>query len=559
MTDSSAPAPPGSARRGWILAAAILVVLAAAFAGYRYLGWQKAPLGAPRLLIDLAAPDAVIVSSKLAQLPRDLLRVPVLRDVLTEDIAFYYEQHEDRLSLAGSLKRMAYEHKLDWGDRLLAMALDAPAELAFWRDGNGALRHFALVMRRGAMARVLQEAAAVALKDRQLTRLQDSGGHGLDFPVYALKLHPRRTLIIGVRGERIAVLSDAGMLLDREGRFVPSSRDALSSWLGAEGALSKRFKLEGKDSPRSIHTVALGAQVFALGYDAFIPGFDALRFDLNGEAWSTRLLLHPGAMPRQGFGDAQLWRSAPANPGACLLLPLDARLPQKAMQQAAKAPEPVQRVAASALDGPALACWYPHSTLYAPLFVAKLAKPVAADDAVFAELAKWALRKPAFSASQVGSASLARTPAALPKKGGATAKTWRAEGALPSDRKHVTSLLAAPTLASIDSIGVFSPDSALVDLAIDTIARKYPGVAEQIPGPGITLAVITPSALADMVAREASAVLPKSDEPALSVALRTHLAPKLRALAKYPPYRLVLQESAARSDGWQPVTWEALK
>ena len=68
------------------------------------------------------------------------------------------------------------------------------------RDGNGALRHSALVMRRGALAALLQDAAAIALKDRQLVLLKDAAGHRPDFPVYALKLSPRRTLIVAEIG-----------------------------------------------------------------------------------------------------------------------------------------------------------------------------------------------------------------------------------------------------------------------------------------------------------------------------------------------------------------------
>jgi uncharacterized protein YfaA (DUF2138 family) len=290
--------------------------------------------------------------------------------------------------------------------------------------------------------------------------------------------------------------------------------------------------------------------VFALGYEAFVPGVEALRFDLAGEEWSTRLLLKRGAMPRQGLGDAAIWKAAPANPGACVLIPLDTQMPQKVLREAAAAPE----------GSSALACWYPHSTLYAPLFIARLAKPAADSDALFAGLAKWALRKPDFSGGQDADTTLARDPAPLPKKAGTTAKTWRAEGAEPAPgRKHVTALLAAPTLAASESVGVFSPDAALVELALDTIARKYPGVADQLPATGITLAVVTPRMLADMIEREANAAVPKSDEAVLSAALRTHLAPKLKALAKYPAYRVVLQDAAARGDGWQPATWEALK
>ena len=71
----------------------------------------------------------MIASAKLSQLPRDLLRAPVLRDVLTEDIVSYYEQHEDRLGLAGSVRRIAWEHKLDWTDKLLASDIWEPVNI----------------------------------------------------------------------------------------------------------------------------------------------------------------------------------------------------------------------------------------------------------------------------------------------------------------------------------------------------------------------------------------------------------------------------------------------
>lgn len=531
-----------------LLAAAVVLVAIAAALAYRHFLWKPATLAATQLAVDLAAPDAAIVSASLSKLPRDLLRVPVLREVLTEDIVFYYEQHEDRLGLKGSLRRIAWEHQLDWSDRILGMALDEPAELAFWRDGNGALRHYALVMRRGAMARVLQQAAAVALKDRQLTRLQDAAGHGLDFPVYALRIGPRRTLIIAVRGERIAVLSDPGMLLDAKGRFVAASRDALSSWLRADGALTSHFRL---GAARSTHALAVGASAFALGYEDFVPGVEALRIDLAGDTWSTRLLLRPGQTTRKAFDDAALWSAAPANAGACLLLPLDARMPAKVVQKALSVPE----------ASSAIACWYPHSTLYAPLFVARMAKSAAENEALFAGMAKWALRKPGFSSGQEKDATLARDPAPLPRReAGGGAQTWRAAGATPdASRRHVTALLAAPTLAASGTLGVFSPDAALVDLAIDTIARRHPGVADQLPREGVTLAVVTPRMLAGMVAREAGAAVPRAHESVLSAALKTHLAPRLAALAKYPAHRLVLDADAARRDGWQPARWEPLE
>ena len=62
-------------------------------------------------LVNLARPDVLIVSEELSALPRELLRIPLLRDVLTEDFAFYYEHNPERDMLAGTLRRLAFEHE----------------------------------------------------------------------------------------------------------------------------------------------------------------------------------------------------------------------------------------------------------------------------------------------------------------------------------------------------------------------------------------------------------------------------------------------------------------
>jgi uncharacterized protein YfaA (DUF2138 family) len=70
------------------------------------------------LNLDLSRPDALIRTDSLSRLPPDLLKLPVARDVLTEDFVDYYERHENRLSLAGTIvnrgqasKDHVFQHK----------------------------------------------------------------------------------------------------------------------------------------------------------------------------------------------------------------------------------------------------------------------------------------------------------------------------------------------------------------------------------------------------------------------------------------------------------------
>ena len=62
--------------------------------------------------INMAKPDVVIQSDQFNQLPAKLLSIPIVKDVLTEDVVFYYQEAPSKLSLQGALQRLAFDHKL---------------------------------------------------------------------------------------------------------------------------------------------------------------------------------------------------------------------------------------------------------------------------------------------------------------------------------------------------------------------------------------------------------------------------------------------------------------
>ena len=121
--------------------------------------------------IDFSTPDALIRSQALSSLPKDLLRVPLLKKTLTEEFAFYYEEQESRLSLAGTLRRLAYEHQLNIGDKLIQQVLDSPAELALWRGPNGKLEYWMLTLEQNLVAKAITTLATLTLDDSQLSKM----------------------------------------------------------------------------------------------------------------------------------------------------------------------------------------------------------------------------------------------------------------------------------------------------------------------------------------------------------------------------------------------------
>lgn len=523
-------------------------------------------------MVDLARPDALIRTDSLSALPRDLLKVPIARAVLTEDLAFYYEQHEDRLGLNGAIKRIAYEHDLDWNDRILRSVFNEPAEIALWRDGKGALRHYALVMRRNALEKVLQEAATIALKDDgQLTKAAEIDTNGGKAMVLALTLNPRRTLLLISQGDKIVVLSDPGLLFDKKNAPIKEARAVLDTWFDHANGLTRQFALDGvkpakpadpaktaKAAPT--HTFAIGAPTLALGYGAFLPGFKGLRFDFGG-TWSTSVWLDPKQLPATGLGDAALWRAAPANPSACVLLPIDWRLAQKVLSGALAKPQSTASASAAAsasasaasaavapagapsalasLDGVALACWYAESRLYSPVFITRLRKPLKPlpqRDATLVALANWALA----SDGKIDDK----------KPGQDNRMSWRAAS-------------NPAALGALDDYVAFSPDGALVGKVLDTIGRSHPSVADQVPTSDATLALMTPRPLSAMAEQEMLAALAGNGEENLLAAAQAHLPARMKALAAFPPYQLELrgadQPGERQSGAWQPLEWRSAK
>ncbi|MES2186261.1 MAG: DUF2138 family protein [Pseudomonadota bacterium] len=520
------------------------------------------------LAVDLAAPYAYVSTPALSRLPRDIIKAPVVRDLLTEDFAFYYEEQEDRLSLRGALKRIAYEHETTLSDQLVATALDEPAEMAWWPDAKGAPRYWMLAMTRGVLATALQGMAGVAAQDSQLSIIAPVRVNGSDVNAYALVLSPRRTLVLLSQGNRVVVLSDPGLLFGDEkqpdGHALEVVAGLLSGDRGKQSAWRRGFGL-GEANAEAVagqggSTIVADARLLSFGYQHFFPGIQALRFDVaaNGASLRTALRVKGGGTLPAAPGDRALWSALPADPAACTLLPAEWAQMEGVMAGATSAeakdgkdskdgkdaPRPPDAAAWKAftaqLEGPAAVCWYARSQLHTPLFVAQTkADAGSGNDAVLAALARW-----------IVPAKASALDAAAPQG----AALWRSEVEAPWGPANDG---YQPTLARQGRWIMFSPDDKLVDLALNTQAKRYPSVLDALPqAAGTTLAVGAPAQIAKLLQREAFAVLP-ADQEVLLQAARQHLVPRFDALRKLPPARAVAS-GAADGNGWVPVDWQTV-
>jgi len=520
----------------WLIAAALVV---AALVAYRVFGWNdRAP--SSFLGLDLADPDAVILSPSLSSLPRDLLTIPIARDVLTEDFVYYYEQDADWLGLKGSLRRIAYEHQLNWGDELLRTVLDQPAELALWRDADGTLKHYAIVVARTSFTRLLEETAKVALKDAQLQRAGELEVDGDKVPLYALDHGYQRTLLFAAHGARLLILSHPGMLLDKVGDEGTVDKDAhavVRKLLAADskqnGILRERFQL-GATAPTG-HSVAVKTDFLSFGYQPFFGALQALRFDFSKGAWSSQALVDAGKLAPGGYDSSALWGVLPYHPSACFSVPADWSAMQPVLERMRASDGAALAELAKRFDGPAAACWYGNSRLYTPVFVArrKQASATGQDDALFASLFGTLVGAPAHRAE-------------------GTAQRWERAVKTPEGPLK-------PTLAVSGDTAVFSADPALVDAVLAVQRKQAAAALDHLPAPGRTVGLLDPAALARLIEKEAFDALPADREPVLRSAADEHLLPRLSVLKKYPPYRMVIGPLPSKGSAWTTLEWQAIR
>lgn len=348
-----------------------------------------------QLELNLKKPDVLLISSALSQLPRDVQQIPLLKNVLTEDFVFYYEQREELLSLKGTLQRLAFEHQLQLQDKVLKASLDVPAQIALWNDAKGAPRHAMLVLKRTVLARFIEQLAKVPATDMQLAVLSTLTINDQDITVYALRISGRQTLAILSYKDSVVITSDAGMLIDSDKKPDPKALELLSELLSQEvennSVWSRQFNHEAQLDKGVLHTIDIGSRVFGQNYNQYFPDLKAVQLRLMSKGeFQLAGLVNDDAYQKNVYDAKFLWQSLPNGLGLCVALPLDWQKLNQLLPQ-----EVVKQSKSFSGTGPAAVCWSDKGRLLAPLFLAKLTpesahSPTSGQD--WQALYAWAIR-----------------------------------------------------------------------------------------------------------------------------------------------------------------------
>jgi uncharacterized protein YfaA (DUF2138 family) len=552
----------------------LILLLAGAFAWYRLHRFTILPPPGPApayLPLNLARPDALIVTQSLSQLPRDVLKVPLLKELLNEDFVFYYEHSLERIRLTGTVRRIAYEHDLNFGDELLAYAFATPAHLALWKGPDGSLQHYLLLIDRSGLVKALETLGKIVADDKQL-KLRDAItlADGEKLPVYELEYGYQRSLFFADYHGSLLVFSGAGLLLPANPEQIATVAQFLAQ-PRLEALFTERFKLDG---PAPTHQLAVAAEYLSFGYQRFFPALEALHFDFGPTGWSSAAWLTAALPPAE-----EVWKAVPTGAAMCIAAPVHPATVTTLIGQLLPGEPGTQLLAA--LESPAALCWYRRSRLYTPLMLIKTRRSDLTPQlrALFAQATgspEAAIPAPAPTATDAAAATpVARSPApprktyhppfAVTEQPCSGGMIWRREvssryglhpaKASPNAEAMRSSRFFAVTLAYCDQTLIFSPDDALAQQAVAVLAKQYPALADALPSGLDPVALIFPRSLAELLETELQESLPEAQEPVFRASVARYLLPQLEKSKQFPAQALDLPSGAT---GWVPIRWSAL-
>lgn len=484
-----------------------------------------------------------MVSKNLSGLPKSLIQQPFLRDVLTEDLVFYYEQHPERLSLSGSLKRIAYEHELQWGDQVLEQLLQQPALVLLWKSDHAKLDYGLLVLDSPGWAKTLALLLPWVGKDEAITQAGEVKLDGETQPVYAISAGPNTYYFLS-KGDRLLVSNLSTVLLggEKESRDHEQQRKQTLSKLLAQGAQAQGW-LKEYQLPEQVaeHSLMLRSSYLSFGYGELFRGLPMLRFDFSAGHWSTHAWVNPASLQSDMMNSLPLLQAAPQGASLCAAAPMNWAQLLPALQAVSDNASQAQTLLQQ-LQAPALLCWYPHSRYYTPLLIVHSRSPL--DGAYLGRLLHQAM--PSRMGAEAWSEQ--RTSAGL---------TWQInidsiygpQGRAPGDSQFQVGA------AQHQGWLLFSPDQRLVQQSLATVQKQYPALADHLPHGRVAL-YVSPKQLGPWLQNQVNASLPEESEPVFHAAVMAHLRPKLQHMAQHPNFMLAYPAQLPAEPSWVALEWQ---
>ena len=517
-------------------------------------------------------PDIVIITKNFSDLPKNIVNHSFLSKVITKETMFYYEDDPQYLGLLGTIRRLSYEHNVDFKDNVLKYILSMPAEIALWKGSNGKIEKFLFVSDEESINKKI---LAFYLKLKQFSsdqKIQTFSYNG-DIGYY-----------LNISNQKLAIWNSNNKLYitNLHPKYFPDKNEE-----ELKKIISKLFKNDtGKGFYKRLyniathnkHSIILSPDFLTFGYNYFTPSLKAIRLDFNNKKWGIQSLLEKSKQ-YEGASTAELWKAFPKSTAMCAGLPINTsrvsgivqkykeltikRLEEEnGEEEKSTVNEEVEEnnkeelenkpiIAKKSIDiekelitdqeikdlvkSVVAACWYEQSTIYTPVFITKVVNATSKKnkikflfDKFIGGLEKRYDYREVIEETRDGITVLSRVISSkygIKESGSTNLKGLRF-------KKFFNAKLAF----SNDFI-IFSPDGELVDLVISTLNKKNPSVHDELKIKDKNISyLLSPYGLSQLLNKYMKEALPSGQESVFRTAIESHLSSTFKNLSDLKPF-----------------------
>lgn len=538
-------------------------------------------------------PDIVILTKNLSDLPKDIVNNSFLSKVITKETMFYYEDDPQYLGILGTLRRLSYEHNVEFKDNVFKYVLSMPAEIALWKGTDGKIKNFLFVSDEKSLNKNI---LSFYLKLKQLRS---------DSKVRTFSYNGQEGYYLSVRNQEFAIWNHDNKLYitNLHPKYFPDKNEKKLKEIISKTVVSDIgngfYKRLYNVDLNSKHSIVLNSEFLSFGYNYFIPSLRAVRLDFEDKKWNIQSLLQ-GDEKFKTASTSDIWKAFPKSTAMCAGLPIDSErvagivkkykeLTLKRLEEekenlkeetstentenkeksetisetkTTEKDEPVDIEKALLSDSEigdivknvVAACWYERSTIYTPLFITKASstedkkeKIKFLFDKFVGGLEKRYDYKEIKEQTKDGITSFSRV---VSSKYGVKESHETDEQGLKFDK------FFNAKLAYNNDFLIFSPDGDLVDLAISTLKKKNPSVHDELKISNKNISyLLSPYGVSQLLDKYMKDALPSGQESVFRTAIEGHLSSAFKKLATLKPFGVDMPKASED----KMMKWEKLK
>ncbi len=507
--------------------------------------------------IDISKPDAVILTRSLSQLPQDIISNPFLKDVLSEDFLFYYENNESRLSLEGGIRRIIYEHRQDMLDRILHRIFNSPAEIGIWKGDDGRLTDVIMVMPKTVFSDIAQFALEVSQKDSYVNEFHKVDLNSDELMIWEFRYASNRRFFFTSNQDNLYVFTSPRFFTDKRTTTKTKLKTLLTRNF-KDGIFSSTYGLNGIVGK---HALLFSVKYLSFGYQKFFPFFQALGFYFDGKQWETWVNTQmvqsesqaapkvdkitgestqatDQTQPQQTnpiLSSSKVWAAVPGKPAFCSAVPVEPLLLQQMLDMLTGG-DKNGAITLKKIKSATAVCWYAKSDVFTPLVV------VHTEDLT----GQKRFLKNLFNVMIAGGQSIS-------KEGSDKGYLYQKEAWSQHGSEYLVSL------GYLDHYLFMSLDGHLVEDAWDTVNKKANSVKDLLSeGKQNISLIISPRQLGDLLRVAVTDTLKTYDETVFLESASSHLFPVFEKLetTQYKTITLTMpQGKTIPGSNWEKLEW----